>query len=41
MGSRLQSRDSHAAPGEYHGQADCPPAAHGEAHVTVGAYSLK
>lgn len=41
MGSRLQSKDSHAAPGEYHGQADCPPAAHREAHVTVGAYSLK
>lgn len=41
MCSRLWSSDSHAAPGEDHGEAGWPPAAHGEAHVRVGTYSLK
>lgn len=41
MCSRLWSRDSHADPGEERGEAGCPPAAQGEAHVTVSTYSLK
>lgn len=41
MCSRLWSRDSHSAPGEDHGEAGCQCAAHGEAHVRVGMYSLK
>lgn len=39
--SWLWSIDSHAAPGEEHGEAGYPPATHGEAHVRVGTYSLK